>query len=158
MDRLTGQIVGQYIYQLDDPRAFRADNDGRERARNEVSVSELVAVGESKLLVLEKIDKTSRFFLVTLDEANRVPAEYDLPEMTPSLEVLDGEALTLRGLVPLPKTLVLDSDSVTGLPPKIEGVAVMAPDELIVINDNDFGVDGVRTQMFRITLPQPVLR
>lgn len=158
MDRATGQIVGQYLYQLDEPRAFRFDNDGRERVRNEVSASELVAVGENKLLVLEKIDKTSRFFLVTLDEANRVPAEYDLPEMTPSLEVLDGEALTLRGLVPLPKTLVLDSDVVTGLPPKIEGVAVMAPDELIVINDNDFGVDGVRTQMFRITLPQPVLR
>ena len=34
----------------------------------------------------------------------------------------------------------------------------MAPDELVVINDNDYGVDGVRTQMFRITLPQPVLR
>lgn len=158
VERETGQIVGQYLYQLDEPRDFKADNEGRERTRHDVNASELVAVGENKLLVLEKIDKTARLFLVTLDEANRVPGEFDLPEMTPSLEVLDGEALTLRGLAPLPKTLVLDTDSVPGLPSKIEGVAVMAPDELIVINDNDYGVDGVRTQMFRITLPQPVLR
>ena len=158
IERQTGQIAGQYLYQFDEARTFLFDNDGRERSRNEVTASELVAVGENKLLVLEKIDKSSRFFLVTLDEANRVPAEFDLAEMTPSLEMLDGEALALRGLVPLPKTLVLDSDAVAGMPAKIEGVAVMAPDELIVINDNDFGIDGVRTQMFRITLPQPVLR
>jgi hypothetical protein len=158
IERQTGQIAGQYLYQFDEARTFRFDNDGRERARNEVTASEIVAVSENKLLVLEKIDKTSRFYLVMLDEANRVPAEFDLAEMAPSLEMLEGEALTLRGLVPLPKTLVLDSDTVTGLPAKIEGVAVMAPDELIVINDNDFGIDGVRTQMFRITLPQPVLR
>lgn len=157
-ERETSRIVGQYLYQLDEPSAFRFDNDGRERVRHEVSASELVAVGPDRLLVLEKIEKTSRLFLVTLDEANRVPAEFDLPEMSPSLELLDGEALALRGLVPLPKELVLDSDAVTGLPAKIEGVAVMAPDELIVINDNDFGIDGVRTQMFRVILPQSVLR
>ncbi|KAF0230656.1 MAG: hypothetical protein FD175_1416 [Beijerinckiaceae bacterium] len=158
IERETGQIVGQFLYQLDEPREFKADNDGRERTRQEVSASELVAVGDNKLLVLEKIDKTSRLFLVTMDETNRVPGEFDLPEMNPSLEVLEGEALALRGLVPLPKTLVLDTDAVPGLPAKIEGVAVMAPDELIVVNDSDFGIDGVRTQLFRITLPQPVLR
>ncbi len=34
----------------------------------------------------------------------------------------------------------------------------MAPDELIIINDNDSGIDGVRTQMFRVTLAAPLLR
>ncbi len=158
LQRDTGQVVGQYLYQLEPPRVFRQDNDGRERSQQDVHVSEIVAVGEDKLLVLERIEKTSRLFIVTLDEANRIPPEFDSLEMTPSLEVLDGDTLTLRGLSPLPKTLVLDTDLVAGLPAKIEGVAVMAPDELIVINDNDFGIEGVRTQMFRITLPEPVLR
>jgi hypothetical protein len=53
---------------------------------------------------------------------------------------------------------VLDSEQVPGLPAKIEGVAVMSTSELVVINDNDFGVDGVRTQMFRVTLPEPLIR
>jgi hypothetical protein len=34
----------------------------------------------------------------------------------------------------------------------------MGPSELVIINDNDFGVDGVRTQMFRVTLPEPLIR
>lgn len=158
MERETGQIVEQYLYRLDEPGTFKADSDARSRSRQDVHASELVAVGENRLLVLERIEKTSRLFVVTLDEANRIPPEFDSAEMRPSLEMLDGEALSLRGLVPLPKVLVLDTDTVPGLPAKLEGVAVTAPDELIVINDNDFGVDGVRTQMFRITLPEPALR
>jgi len=158
LNRETGAIVGEFFYQLDEASAFRGDTEGRERAQADVHVSEIVAMGPDRLLVLERIDKTSRLFMVALDEANRVPPEFDSVEMNPSLEALSQEAMVLRGLKPLPKVLVLDTDSVPGLPAKIEGVAVMAPDELIIINDNDFGIDGVRTQMFRVTLPVPTLR
>lgn len=156
--RETGQVVGQYLYQLDSPQRFRSDSEIRERARHEVKVAEIVALGEDRLLVLERIEKSSRFFTITLDEANRIPPEFDSLEMSPSLEILDGEALTMRGLAALPKVLVFDSDTLPGLPAKIEGVAVMAPNELIVINDNEFGIDGVRNQMFRIILPEPLYR
>ncbi|WP_284179156.1 esterase-like activity of phytase family protein [Rhabdaerophilum sp. SD176] len=158
IERETGAIAGQFFYQLDMPAAFRADREGRERSQQDVHVSEIVALRPDRLLILERIDKTSRLFIVALDEANRVPPEFDSAEMNPSLEALSGETLALRGLKPLPKILILDTDSVPGLPAKIEGVAVMAPDELILVNDNDFGIDGVRTQMFRVTLPAPVLR
>lgn len=156
--RETGQVVGQYLYQLDAPHRFRVDNEARERTREDVKVAEIVAIGEDRLMVLERIEKSARLFTIHLDEANRIPPEFDSLEMSPSLEILDGEALTMRGLAPLPKTLVLDTDTLPGLPARIEGVAVMAPNELIVINDNEFGIDGVRNQMFRIILPEPLFR
>jgi hypothetical protein len=158
IERKTGQVVGQYLYQLDEPVRFKADNALRERMRSDIKVSEIVAFGDNQLLVLERIEKSSRLYAVTLDEAGRIPPEFDSLEMSPSLEILEGEALTMRGLVPLQKRLILDSDSISGLPGKIEGVAILSPDELVVINDNEFGIDGVRNQMFRITLPEPLLR
>lgn len=158
IERETGVVAGQYLYQLDGPASFRNDLEGRERQQADVHISEVVAVGPDRLLVQERIDKTSRFFVIALDEANRIPQEFDAPEMVPSLESLNGDALAQRNLKPVSKSLVLDSDWISGLPAKIESVAVMAPDELIIVNDNDFGIDGVRTQMFRITLPLPLLR
>lgn len=158
IERQSGNVVGQYLYQLDPPAAFKGDSDGRDRPQRDVHVSELVAIGEDKLLVLERIDKTSRFFTVKLGDANRVHADFDQIDTLPSLEMLDGDALAMRGMEPLEKTLVLDSESVPSLPSRIEGVAVIAPDEMIIINDNDFAIDGVRTQMFRVTLPTPALR
>lgn len=158
IDRASAEIVGQYLYQLDPPAAFTADLDGRERGQSDVHISEIAALAEDRLIVLERIEKTSRIFEIALNDASRIPLEFDNPDAMPSLEMLEGDALAMRGVTPLPKMLVLDTETAPGLPAKIEGMAVMAPNELIVINDNDFGMDGVRTQMFRITLPQPILR
>lgn len=158
IERETGIVTGQYLYQLDEASAFRSDNDGRERPPSDVHISEIVALGPDRLLVLERIDKTARLFVTALDDSNRIPVEFDTLDANPSLESLSSEGLAQRGLKPLPKLVVLDTDTVPGLPAKIEGVAVMAPDELIIINDNDSGIDGVRTQMFRVTLAAPLLR
>lgn len=158
IERETGIVVGQYLHQLDEASAFKGDSEGRDRPQSDVHISEIVALGPDRLLVQERIDKTSRFFLVTLEEANRIPTELDQVETTPGLEAMGLEALAARGVKPMSKVAVFDTDSVAGLPAKIESVAVMAPDELIIVNDNDFGIDGVRTQMFRVTLPLPVLR
>jgi Esterase-like activity of phytase len=132
---------------------FTADAEPRERQQAEVKVVEMAAMGPDKLMVLEQIDKASRFYVVTLNEAHRVPPEFDSPETTPNLEVFDEAALRQRMLTPLPKALVLDSEKSPGLPARIEGFAILSPGEIVVINDNDFSIDGVRTQVFRITLP-----
>jgi hypothetical protein len=158
IERENGLVAGQYLYTLDQPGAFRAYSEVRKRDQSHVSVGEIVALGEDRLLVVERIEKTARFFTVTLEDANRIPAAFDAPEARPTLEQISGEGLAQSGLMPARKTLVLDSDTVQGLPAKIEAVAVTGPDELIVVNDNDFAIDGVRTQMFRVTLPTPLLR
>lgn len=156
--RESGEVVGQFLHQVDDAASFTADQDGRERVQARVMVSEIAAIGEDQLLVLERIDRHSRLYALRLSEENRIPALFDNPDYTPSLEALEPEPLERRGITPAAKTLVIDSEQVPGLPSKIEGVAIMGPSELVIVNDNDFGIDGVRTQMFRVTLPEPLIR
>ena len=158
LERESGRIVGQYLYQIDDPARFGLDRDGRERQAFHVHVSELVAVGADKLLVVERIDRTARIFSINLVESAVIPAIFDNPEKARALEGMEPARLMSAGIVPLTKSLVLDTDMVPGLPSKIEGLAVISDRELIVLNDNDFGIDGVRTQMFRITLREPLTK
>lgn len=156
LNRETMEIAGQYLYQLEDVKSFAGDNDPRERPASAVMISEMVAIGEDRLLVQERVERTSRIFAITLDDESRVPSLFNNPDYGPSLEQIEPERLALRGLAPLTKALVFDTDQVSGLPSKIEGMAVIGPNELLIVNDNDFGLEGVRTQMFRVTLPQPI--
>lgn len=153
IDRASGTVTGSYLYLAEPAERFSADNDGRSRHAGEVRIVEMAAVGPNRLLVLEQIEKSSRLFLVTLDEKNRIPPPFEAPETRPSLEALDAAGLANVGLVPLEKFPVLESEKAPGLPARIEGFAILSPSELVAINDNDFGVEGVRTQMFRIMLP-----
>lgn len=156
--RETGEIAGQYYYQNDDIASYTGDADGRDRSQSRVVTSEMAAIAEDRLVVLERVDRHARFYAVQLSDENRVPRLFDNPEYGPGLEWMDAPQLGLRGVLPLGKSLLLDSEMAAGLPAKIEGLAITGPNELVVINDNDFGVDGVRTQMFRVTLPQPLIR
>ena len=51
----------------------------------------------------------------------------------------------------MPKTLVLDSADHKELPVKIEGMARFGNGDLMLINDDDFGIDGKRTAVMRVT-------
>jgi hypothetical protein len=37
-------------------------------------------------------------------------------------------------------------------------MAILSPTELLLVNDNDFGVEGAETSFWRITFEEPVLR
>jgi Esterase-like activity of phytase len=152
----TGEAVAQYLYEQDEPKAFGADADARERAQSVVMISEIVAIGEDRLLVQERIDRSTRIFAVSLHEDSLVPRLFDNPDYGPGLEWLAADKLAPRGIKPLEKQLIFDTDSISGLPAKIEGMAYLAPQDLLLINDNDFGMEGVRTQLFRVTLPRPI--
>jgi len=121
-------------------------------------MSEMVFLGNDKLLVLERIGKTSKFYAVDLASATPLDASFDDAATTPSLEQLSAADLSAKGIKPLAKTLLLDSDDVEGLPKKVEGVAVMSPNEMIVFNDSDFGIEGDRNKALRVTFKEPVLQ
>lgn len=153
-----GETMGEYLYDLSETGQFGADNDGRERLPYHVQISEIVTIGPDRLLVLERVEKTARLYVIELSESALIPAIFDNIDWSPGLESLSSDALLARGVAPLKKTLILDTDQIFGLPAKIEGIALLDSSEMLLINDNDFGIDGVRTQLFKINLPEPVLR
>lgn len=151
-DPATKTVLGEYAYQLDLPESFKADNAKKTPKQSDVKVSEMVAVGADKLMVLERISKTTKLYIVDLAGATPVPAAFDAAATAPTLEQLGEADLAGAGVVPLTKALAFDSDDHKGMPSKIEGIAMMDPTHLVVMNDNDFGIEGAKTQAVEITL------
>ena len=54
------------------------------------------------------------------------------------------------------KTLLFSSDDHPEMGPDMEGMALLAPDQILLSSDNDFGVEGAVTEFWRITLDAPV--
>ncbi len=158
IDRATGKVLGEYVYVMDDPTSFATDNKKEPQKQNAVRLSEMVAIGPDRLLVNERINKTTKFYVVNLPDATPIDAGFDDVATTPSLEQLGAGDLETKGIKPLVKTLILNSDDVENMPKKIEGVAVMSPTEMIVLTDSDFGIEGDTTQIRRITFSEPVLQ
>lgn len=158
IDRASGKVVAEYLYPMDDPATFRSDKTSKPRRQNAVRMSEMAAVGPDRLLVLERINKTTKLYLVDLAAAAPIPARLDDPATRPSLEQIAPEGFAAAGIEPLAKTLVFDSDDHPGaLPAKIEGVAVLDPRTLILVNDNDFGIGEDKTRMFRVRFSKDIL-
>lgn len=158
IERATGNVVGQYVYALDDATTFRSDNKKETQKQNAVRLSEMVAVGDDRLLVLERISKTTKFYLVDLKTGTPVEATFDDPATAPSLEQLSVADLEAKDIKRLDKTLVLDTDDVDNMPKKIEAIAVMSSKEMIVLSDSDFGIEGDETGIRRVTFSAPILQ
>ena len=158
IERATGKVLGEYVYQLDDATSFAADNKKEPQKQNAVRLSEMIALGPDKLMVIERISKTTKFYTVSLADGKSLDPAYDDVATSPSLEQLSAAEIEAKGIKPLVKTLVLNSDDVGNMPKKIEAVAVMSPTEMIVLSDSDFGIEGDETQIRRITFEEPVLQ
>jgi hypothetical protein len=173
LERETGRVVGEYLYPLDAAEPGN-EPEGQEKPAQEKPaqdalpvanrsalsfVSEIATIGEDKLLVLERLNRTvTRATAITLTDKSLIPPLFDRLEKVPALETLDHAGLMVRELEPLEKTPMFDSRMFPSLPSRIEGMAILSPQEIVLINDNEFAIDGGRTQMYRLTLPQPILR
>jgi hypothetical protein len=126
--------VGEYVYELDDPALFDA------KKQNDVRISELVSLGNDRLLVLERTDERARLYEVAVDAlpTNILDTKWDRPDNAPTLEA--PGALDARGIKSLTKTERLDSKDCKDAPTKIEGVTLLGDGSLLLINDNDFGI------------------
>jgi hypothetical protein len=38
----------------------------------------------------------------------------------------------------------------------LEGMAILSPTELLLVSDNDFGVEGAETSFWRVEFPEPL--
>jgi len=107
-DTAAGKTLHEFPYQFDDPSTFG------DRGRK-LKISALAPVDANHVIVQERTDEQSRYYLVKLDPADDLIAGAD-------------------------KRLVVNLAGVSGVPDKIEGLWVKTRDTLVLINDNDFAV------------------
>jgi hypothetical protein len=155
-DSATGTVAAQYLYPLDPPDAFRRDRARGPLERSDLKVSELAGVGADSLLVLERGSETTKIYRVTpSDDLALPPAHVDVATR-PTVEELSaregGPALPVLG-----KHLLFDSDEAPDVGADLEGMAVLSPTELLLVSDNDFGVEGAETGFWRVRFDEPLL-
>lgn len=154
LDASSGAVAAQFLYPLDPPESFRRDWEKGEFGGSDRKVSEITCEEEDVLIVLERGSESTKFYRVRLDERQATPASDLDPATRPSLEERSA-----RGdrLPELEKALLLSSDDYRQLPADLEGMAILSPTELLLVNDNDFGVEGAETSFWRVTFDEPVL-
>lgn len=148
----TGAVVAEYLYPLDEPDTFRRDAELGRMHRSDVKVSELVAIGGNRLLALERGSATTKLYAVALDSEYVIDGAHLNIATRPTLEEL-SESGEVGGRIPqLVKTLVLTTDDHRQVDADLEGIALLSPRSLLLVNDNDFGIEGVATSFWRIDL------
>ncbi len=150
----TGEPLAQYLYPLDAPQSFVRDCAKGPFERGDVKVGELALCGPDALLVLERGSETSRIYRVDLREAEPLPPEHWQPETRPTVEQLS--AAGDLALPVLSKHLLFDSDDAPEVAADLEGMALLSPTEIVLVSDNDFGVEGAETSFWRIAFASPV--
>lgn len=142
IERAGMRVVGEYVYVLDDPQSFRRDPSTRQ---NDPRISELMAVGLDRLIVLERTEQTTKLYEVALSGATDIAgSRWDDPATRPTLEQTE---LAAAGIKPVPKLLRLDTADLPEIVGKTEGMALLGDDAIALINDDDFGITGARTQI-----------
>jgi hypothetical protein len=151
VDLAQRKTVGEFVFVEDTPDSFAQDQSEKQ---NDVRLSELTALGTDDLVVLERIDRTTKLQRISLAGAtNILGSAWDDAATSPSLEQTAAEDLAAGGVTPVSKTLWFDSAKHEGLPAKIEGVTITGDGALLLINDDDFGIAGDRTKI--VLLPAP---
>ena len=126
LDARTGERQIEFIYPFERPKRFLRDARAGKVSGRDLKICDLAWAGPGRLLVLERISRSTKIFSVALR----------------------GETLEKR--------LVLDTDETPQIAPDLEGMVLTSDREVILVNDNDFGTEGARTAFFRVTFDHPV--
>lgn len=151
MELASGKVIGQYVYVMDHHDLYK---DGS-KAQSAVRISEMAALGTDRLLVLERTDKVTRIHEIALRGAtNILGGKWDDVKTSPTLESFKD--LKPTGIVPVSKALRLDTNDHKQMPVKLEGIAFMGDGRMLLVNDDDFGITGEKSQI--ILVSDPALR
>ena len=145
IERATMKVVGEFVYVLDDPQSFRRDPSSKP---SDPRISELMGIGLDRLIVLERTEKTTKLHEVQLSGSTDIfGSRWDEASTQPTLEQSDAGKV---GIVPLNKVLRLDTADLPQVVGKTEGMTLLGDGALVLINDDDFGITGARTQIVAI--------
>jgi hypothetical protein len=149
------QVTGEWLYVMEAASTF-VPAGGTLPKTKDLKISEMVALGADDLLVQERTDDYFKIFRVKLADADKLAAKWDVLATDPSLEKLLQADLAGASVTALAKTPVFDMVTYAGspaLPKKVEGVGVLG-DQLLLVNDNDFGIDPTQKTLVTL-LPLP---
>jgi hypothetical protein len=157
LDARTGEVAAQYLYPLDSPESFRRDCAKGEFARSDIKVSEMLWAGADSLLLLERGSETTKLYRVELGSASALPVEHLDIDARPTVEQLSAsdEAFPLPVLS---KQLIFSSDDAPEVVADLEGMVWLSAYELLLVSDNDFGVEGAETSFWKLTFEAPLRR
>ncbi|HEX6375731.1 MAG TPA: esterase-like activity of phytase family protein [Allosphingosinicella sp.] len=150
----TGEIAAQYLYPFDPPETFRRDQARQPLRWSDLKVSELCWAGAAGLLVLERGSQTTKIYAVAPSERFELDPSHLDPATRPTVEQLSARAGG-PDLPVLAKRLLFSSDDAPEIAADLEGMAILSPSELLLVNDNDFGVEGAETGFWRVRFDPP---
>ncbi len=153
LDAGTLEVVGQYLYPLDDPETFLRDVAKGPIVKNDLKICELACRDDGSLLVLERGSETTKIYQVRLSDDKLLPVQHLELSTRPTLEELSATGPS--GLPELEKKLLFTSDDAPIVGADLEGMVVLSATELLLVNDNDFGVEGAETAFWVIEFINP---
>ncbi len=162
MDAYNDQVNAEYVYRFQPVTEFGHTNP------TDMKISAIAMLDPWRMLVLERTDAVAKIYRVNLSKAtNILNTQWDDSATSPSLESLDDAGLLANNVKVLPKELILDLSTIPGIPPKIEGLAILDFNTIAVSNDNDFDVGpatcgtnvgaGAKNQIMVINLDKNLL-
>jgi len=154
LDTANGAVTRQFLYRLDKPGSFRRDSAIGTVKRGDLKLCDIAATGPHTLLVLERGSATTKLYTVTLDDSRALDATQLDISTRPTIEQRSAADDSLPHLA---KALVFSTDDHPEIDADLEGVTLLSPRTLLLVNDNDFGVDGVPTRFWRVDLPNDIL-
>lgn len=137
-DIRTRTFTGEFVFGFEN----QAKVDAKSTKASDLKLSSLVALDTDTLLVQERTDNSFLLSTIKIDNsANILGSKWDLASTTPSLEAYTGAGTNseVEALIALSqKKVIFDSTSIPSMPMKIEGIAVLDSNHIVVVNDNDF--------------------
>jgi uncharacterized repeat protein (TIGR01451 family) len=154
-DTVSKTVTGEYVYLLDSTLA--AGNAKTDK------LGDAVALGNGKFALVERDDLATNvsnklIYQIDLAGATNInnPANFTLPAGK-TIEQLTATELATAKITPVSKSLIANAAQLgyTGVE-KLEGLALVAPNTLALINDNDFNVAGgnVPSRLGLLELPK----
>ncbi|HEY0164772.1 MAG TPA: esterase-like activity of phytase family protein, partial [Sphingomicrobium sp.] len=119
----------------------------------DLKICELTAVGERTLLVLERSSETCKIYRIELRDDLRTPSSHFDIETSPTIEELSASGQLELPL--LTKELLFTSDEHREVAADIEGMTLLSDRSLLLVSDNDYGVEEKRTCFYRLVFDEP---
>ena len=137
-DLRSKRFTGEFVFGFEKVSLV----DAKATKNTDLKLSAMVALDSKTLLVQERTDNSFLLSTITIDDsANILGSKWDLAATSPSLESYTGvgtNAEIEKLLAANNKKVIFNSTSIATMPGKIEGLAVLDANHIVVVNDNDF--------------------